>query len=197
MRPAPVLALAAATAASAAPTAAIPPASLHCSASDLRDCPVRRWGTSLYLNGTPWKAVGPNIYWLGLDENVTPPAGEPFYAPLKASYPTKGRVVEAIDTVVAMGGTMARAHTLGVSTGNPLSLWPAAREKNERAFEIIDWAVAKARERGVRLMVPLTDNYVRDGLHCREERMIVVTNAVSRRITITEARLDRPRPLYT
>lgn len=161
MRPATVLALAAAaTSAAAAPTAAAPPASLLCGAADLRDCPVRRWGTALYLNGTAWKAVGPNIYWLGLDENVTPAAGEPFYAPLKASYPTKGRVVEALDTVVAMGGTMARCHTLGVSTGNPLSLWPEARSRNDRAFEIIDWAVAKAREKGVRLMVPLTDNYV-------------------------------------
>lgn len=160
---APVLTLAAATAAAGAPAAsAAPPASLLCSAADIRDCPVRRSGTSLYLNGTVWKAVGPNIYWLGLDENVTPPAGEPFYAPTRASYPTKGRVVEAIDTVVAMGGTMIRSHTLGVSTGNPLSFWPEARKRNDKALEIIDWAVAKAREKGVRLMVPFTDNYVGD-----------------------------------
>lgn len=55
---------------------------------------------------------------------------------------------------------MVRAHTLGVSTGNPLSIWPARGEVNEEAFESVDWAVAQARAYGIRLLVPLTDNYV-------------------------------------
>lgn len=54
---------------------------------------------------------------------------------------------------------MIRAHTLGVSTGNPLSVWPAEGVVNTQAFDSIDWAVAQAREYGVRLLVPLTDNY--------------------------------------
>ena len=128
--------------------------------SDERDSPIVRQGSTLLLNGKTWKAVGPNIYWLGLDENVIPPAGDPFYAKTNASYPTKGRIVEAMDIVKAMGGTMIRAHTLGVSTGNPLSVMPKLGEINEKAFEAIDWAVYQAWDKGLRLMVPLTDNYV-------------------------------------
>ncbi|RYP87360.1 hypothetical protein DL769_000564 [Monosporascus sp. CRB-8-3] len=36
--------------------------------------PVTRNGSRLPLDGREWKARGLNIYWLGLDENVTPPA---------------------------------------------------------------------------------------------------------------------------
>ncbi|KAK5657077.1 hypothetical protein OQA88_3605 [Cercophora sp. LCS_1] len=126
---------------------------------DIRDLPVVRNGSTLLLNNTPWKAVGPNIYWLGLDENVVPPAGEPYYAPTKASYPHKGRVTEAMAVVKAMGGTMIRAHTLGVSTGNPLSLMPSGGKINPQAFDAIDWAVWQARQYGLRLMIPLTDNF--------------------------------------
>jgi mannan endo-1,4-beta-mannosidase len=130
-----------------------------CSARDI-DQPIVRNGSLLTLNGKPWKAVGANVYWLGLDENVVPPAGEPFYAPFKASYPAKGRATEIMAMVKALGGTMIRAHTLGVSTGNPLSVMPALGEINEQAFESIDWAVYQARQYGLRLLVPLTDNYV-------------------------------------
>jgi mannan endo-1,4-beta-mannosidase len=126
---------------------------------DSRDAPVIRKGSSLFLAGKPWKAVGANVYWLGLDENVLPAAGEPYYAPLKASYPTKGRITEIMAIVKALGGTMIRAHTLGVSTGNPLSVMPSLGVVNQKAFESIDWAVYQARQYGLRLMVPLTDNY--------------------------------------
>ena len=129
--------------------------------TDSSDLPITREGPTLLLSGRPWKAVGPNAYWLGLDENVVPPAGEPFYAPTNASYPTKGRVAEAMAMTRALGGTMIRAHTLGVSTGNPLSVWPESGTVNEEAFESIDWAVWQARVYGLRLLVPLTDNYVR------------------------------------
>ncbi|OAA68738.1 Glycoside hydrolase, subgroup, catalytic core [Niveomyces insectorum RCEF 264] len=136
-----------------------PNATLHGGEDDVRNLPVVREGSRLLLGGRPWKAVGPNVYWLGLDENVTPPAGAPFYAPTRASYPTKGRITEIMATVRALGGTAIRAHTLGVSTGNPLSVWPTARATNADAFEAIDWAVHQARVYGLRLLVPLTDNY--------------------------------------
>ncbi|GAB1310044.1 mannan endo-1,4-beta-mannosidase [Madurella fahalii] len=127
--------------------------------TDVRDLPVTRKGPTLLLDDKPWKAVGPNVYWLGLDENVTPPEGEPFYEPLRASYPAKGRVSEIMAVVRAMGGTMIRSHTLGVSTGNPLSLYPSLNKLNPAAFEPIDWAIYQAREHSVRLMIPLTDNF--------------------------------------
>ncbi|KAI1260999.1 glycoside hydrolase superfamily [Xylariaceae sp. FL1019] len=121
--------------------------------------PVTRVGSILLVDGQEWKAVGPNIYWLGLDENVIPPAGQPFYAPTDASYPTIDRITEEMAVVKALGGTMIRAHTLGISVGNPLSVWPEANVVNEKAFDIIDWAVYQAGQYGVRLLVPLVDNY--------------------------------------
>jgi len=127
--------------------------------NDARDKPITREGSSLLLDGKPWNAVGANVYWLGLDENVIPPQGEPYYAPLKASYPTKGRITEAMAVIKAMGGTMIRAHTLGVSTGNPLSVMPTLGVVNEQAFDPIDWAVHEAGRYGIRLLVPLTDNF--------------------------------------
>ncbi|KAI5926799.1 glycoside hydrolase superfamily [Camillea tinctor] len=121
--------------------------------------PVVREGSQLLVDGKVWKAVGPNIYWLGLDENVIPPEGQPFYEPTKASYPTKERITEAMAMVQALGGTMIRGHTLGVSTGNPLSVMPEPGVVNEDAFETIDWAVYQAAQYGIRLLVPLVDNY--------------------------------------
>ncbi|KAG0649670.1 hypothetical protein D0Z07_3947 [Hyphodiscus hymeniophilus] len=120
---------------------------------------VYRDGTSLRLLGDHWTASGANVYWLGLDENVVPPAGQPFYAPFNASYPSKGRTVEIMATLVTMGAKLIRSQTLGVSVGNPLSLMPALGVYNQQAFESIDWAVWQARQHGLRIIAPLTDDY--------------------------------------
>jgi hypothetical protein len=126
-----------------------------------RSSPVTRDGTQLKLLGQPWHANGANVYWLGIDENVIPPAGEPFYAPLNASYPTKGRITEAMATLVTMGAHLIRSQTMGISVGNPLSLEPELGVWNEQAFDTMDWAVWQARQHGLRILPPLTDNYVR------------------------------------
>jgi mannan endo-1,4-beta-mannosidase len=125
-----------------------------------RNSHVYREGTSLRLLGEPWTGSGANVYWLGLDENVIPPAGEPFYAPFNASYPTKGRTTEVMKTLVNLGAKLIRAHTLGVSVGNPLSLSPALGVYNDAAFEPMDWAIFQARQHGLRIFAPLTDNFV-------------------------------------
>lgn len=130
-------------------------------ASIARSSPIIRDGTQLKLLGQPWHANGANVYWLGIDENVIPPAGEPFYAPLNASYPTKGRITEAMVTLVTMGAHLIRSQTLGISVGNPLSLEPELGVWNEQAFDTMDWAVWQARQHGLRILPPLTDNYVR------------------------------------
>ncbi|KAK1810214.1 hypothetical protein LTR12_015422 [Friedmanniomyces endolithicus] len=125
----------------------------------LRNSYVVRTGSKLELGGEHWTASGANVYWLGLDENVIPPAGQPFYAPFNASYPTKGRITEVMNTLVTMGAHTIRSQTLGVSVGNPLSLEPALDVFNDAAFDTIDWAVYQAREHGLRIFAPLIDNY--------------------------------------
>ncbi|MCJ1304684.1 hypothetical protein MMC08_007497 [Hypocenomyce scalaris] len=124
-----------------------------------RNSYVYRDGAELKLMGKQWTASGANVYWLGLDQNVIPPAGVPFYAPSNASYPTNGRITEIMNTVQTLGGHMIRAETLGISVGNPLSVMPALGVFNEEAFNSIDWSVFQARQHGLRLMIPLVDNY--------------------------------------
>ena len=126
-----------------------------------RNSYVYRDGAQLKLDGKPWTASGANVYWLGLDENVILPAGEPFYEPFNASYPTLGRITEIMNTLQTMGARTIRSQTLGVSVGNPLSVMPSLGVYNERAFKTIDWTVFQARQHGIRIMAPLTDNYVR------------------------------------
>lgn len=125
-----------------------------------RNSYVYRDGTTLKLLGEKYTTSGSNVYWLGLDENVIPPAGEPFYAPFNASYPSQGRITEIMNTMVTLGMKVIRSQTLGVSTGNPLSLMPELGRWNEEAFDSIDWTVWQARQHGLRIVVPLTDNYV-------------------------------------
>ena len=125
-----------------------------------RNSYVYREGAQLMLDGAPWTASGANVYWLGLDENVIPPAGQPFYAPFNASYPTLGRITEVMNTLQTIGAHTIRSQTLGVSVGNPLSVMPALGVYNEQAFDTIDWAVFQARQHGIRIMAPLVDNYV-------------------------------------
>jgi mannan endo-1,4-beta-mannosidase len=109
---------------------------------------IQSHGVQLTLNGHPFRYGGANIYWLGLDENVG-----------GVGYPTHFRVDDAIETAQRMGATVVRAHTLGVSTGNKLSLEPSLGHFNDQAFESIDYAVASASRHGIRLLIPLTDNY--------------------------------------
>ncbi|KAH8808112.1 glycoside hydrolase [Xylogone sp. PMI_703] len=124
-----------------------------------RNSYVYRDGTSLRLLGEHWTASGANVYWLGLDENVIPPPGSPFYPPFNASYPTHGRITEAMKTLVTIGARLIRSQTLGVSVGNPLSMMPDLGVYNEAAFDTIDWSVYQARQHGLRIIAPLVDNY--------------------------------------
>lgn len=111
-----------------------------------RNAFVERRGTELFLAGEPFRIVGPNIYWLGLDENVG------------IAFPSKDRVLGAMATVSAMRGTVIRGHTLGVSVGLPLSLEPKLDVFHDDAYEAVDFAILAARVYGLKLMIPLTDN---------------------------------------
>jgi mannan endo-1,4-beta-mannosidase len=58
-----------------------------------------------------------------------------------------------------MGGKVVRGHTLGVSTGNPLSFEPKLGVFNSSALHFADFAIDTAGKLGIKLVIPLTDNY--------------------------------------
>lgn len=111
---------------------------------------VTRSGNKLMLNGRQFRFSGVNIYWLGLDENV--PAGT-------VDWPTAFRVEDALATVKEMGGIVVRSHTLGFSTGCPKCIEPSLGNFNEQALQKVDYAIKVAGDNGIRLILPLTDNY--------------------------------------
>lgn len=109
---------------------------------------VTRSGSQLELNGKPFRFAGTNLYWLGLDENVG-----------GVDYPTYFRIRDALDTAKAMGLTVVRSHLL-VSTGSAKTVLPSKEAGfNDEAFRTIDYAIAYAGQLGLRLILPLTDNW--------------------------------------
>ena len=66
-----------------------------------------------------------------------------------------------------MGENVVRIETFAESTGNPFSIEPALGQFNEDAFKIRDYVVKAAGERGIRLIIPLVDNwtYSQGGKH--------------------------------
>ncbi|GAA5834464.1 hypothetical protein JCM11251_007015 [Rhodosporidiobolus azoricus] len=112
---------------------------------------VKRSGQQLKLSNANYRIVGPNIYWLCSDEN-----DKPWAAP-----PDKGRVREAMAIAVAMGANTIRVHTCGISVGlnSPYSLMPSRNTFQESLWDIRDYVLYAAREYGLRVILPLTDNY--------------------------------------
>ena len=109
---------------------------------------VTRDGTRLEIDGRPFRFAGTNMYWLGLDENVG-----------GVDYPTYFRIRDALDTAKAMGQTVVRSHMMA-STGNPKSIRPSKDSGfNEAAFATIDYAIAYAGSIGIRLVLPMTDEW--------------------------------------
>ena len=117
---------------------------------------VMRSGPDLILDGKPFRFSGVNIYWLGQDRI----AG-------KMVYSTEFRVNDALDTAREMGENVVRIETFAESTGNPLSIEPALGQFNEDSFKIRDYVLKAAADRGIRLIIPLVDNwtYSQGGKH--------------------------------
>jgi len=117
---------------------------------------------ALFLEGKPFRAAGANIYWAGLDQNA-----ENSSVPASVAYPDPFCVKDAFDTAALMGARIVRCHTCGISVGNPLSFEPALGEFNHSALRAVDFAVSQAAAHGIRLIVPLIDNwrYYHGGKH--------------------------------
>ncbi|GAA5893365.1 uncharacterized protein JCM6883_007643 [Sporobolomyces salmoneus] len=113
---------------------------------------VKVSGSKLQLDSEEFRIQGPNIYWLGLDENVVP----------NPSYPSKERVLEIMAVAKVMGATTIRSTSLGVSVGTGSSVENALntfKANDSAAWDAIDFAVYAARSYGLRLIIPLTDQY--------------------------------------
>jgi len=114
----------------------------------LNDGTVAVNGTQFMLNGEPFRFVGANAEYL---------------------YVSPGTVIEEVlDTAQRMGITVLRVWGMGEGCENEATddcvLWsrrfqPARGEYNDAAFENLDRVVAMASERGIRLIVPLVNNW--------------------------------------
>lgn len=119
--------------------------------SSLNTAFVERDGASLTLDGVDFRMSGANAYWLGLDENVG-----------GIDYPTYFRIKDALDTASQMGVTAVRSHMMtstGQNDANPLAIMPSLGSYNDEAFATIDFAIAYAGSVGIRLLLPLTDEW--------------------------------------
>ncbi|WP_061016449.1 CIA30 family protein [Microbacterium sp. CCH5-D1] len=143
--------LAVTVAAALLPAAAAPASAAPEDWTSLNSTFVQRDGSRLVLDGDTFRFSGPNIYWLGLDENVG-----------GVDYPTAFRIADTLDAAARMGSTVVRTHMM-TSTGqdgaNPLAIMPTIGEINEEAFATIDFAIAYAGTLGIRLILPLTDEW--------------------------------------
>ncbi|GJN87931.1 hypothetical protein Rhopal_000886-T1 [Rhodotorula paludigena] len=71
------------------------------------------------------------------------------------------RIREALAIAIAMGANTVRVHTCGISVGpsNEWNLNPEPGVFRESAWDIRDYVIYAAREYGLRLIFPLTDNW--------------------------------------
>jgi mannan endo-1,4-beta-mannosidase len=115
---------------------------------DRRSGFVTRAGTSLQLEGKPFRYSGPNIEWLGLE------AYGP-HDPQTPRYPSHFEVDDALDTAKEMGARVVRSQTLGDSVGCELCIEPQLGTFNPEAFKAIDYAIKAAQDRGIRLIITL------------------------------------------
>jgi hypothetical protein len=116
---------------------------------------VKRSGSDLQVDGRSLRFAGANIFWLALDSEGG-----------KTIYPSDFRVQNAFATVSIMGGTVVRSQA-ALSTGCPMCIQPELGVFNENALRRLDFVLHTAREYGIRLVLPLTDNhqYFQGGKH--------------------------------
>jgi mannan endo-1,4-beta-mannosidase len=114
---------------------------------------ITRSGSQLMLSGHPFRFAAANIHWLALDDTMT--------------YPSQFRVNDAFDTAKEMGLTVVRSHNIGISTGCSNCLEPSLGVFNQVAFAHDDYVIKAAADHGMRLILPLTDNwrYATGGKH--------------------------------
>jgi mannan endo-1,4-beta-mannosidase len=113
---------------------------------------VARQGPDLYLNGRVFRFAGPNMGWLGLSEDGG------------VHYPSHAEIDDAMNDAQEMGANVVRTHG-AVGVGCSLCIQPTlgdfrdGLEGRPTAFDSLDYAVAAAKRRGIRLIMELVDNW--------------------------------------
>ena len=117
---------------------------------------VQQHGTHLTLDGTPFRFGGANVEWLGL-------AG---YGPADAAgprYPSHFEIRDALDTALELGATVVRSQTMADSVGCAACIEPSLGTFNQAAFEPIDYSLAQARRRGIRVIATIVGDDAASG----------------------------------
>jgi mannan endo-1,4-beta-mannosidase len=117
---------------------------------------VTRSGTTLVLDGRPFRFGGANIEWLGV-------AGYGPADPAGPHLPSHHEVDDALDTAKELGAAVVRSQTMGDSVGCDVCLEPTVGVFNDAAFERVDYALAAARKRGIRIIPTIIGDDARDG----------------------------------
>ena len=119
---------------------------------------LTRSGSSLLVGGRVARFSGMNAYWVGLDDNVRDSSGAP-------TFPSHETLTDAFAGMRGMGASLVRCHTIGMSAGTPKSFETAPGVFSDANLDSADYAVYQAKKQGIRLMVPVVDqwNYYHGG----------------------------------
>src|SRR5690349_5527117 len=117
---------------------------------------VTRVRQRLVLAGRPFRFGGANVEWLGL-------IGYGPADPLGPRYPSHFEIDDALATVQELGGRVVRSQTMGDSVGCELCIEPALGRFNDDAFEPLDYALASAASRGLKIIATIVGDDARGG----------------------------------
>ena len=106
---------------------------------------VTRSSSELMLNGHLFRFAGANMHWLPFDDST--------------NYTSQFRINDGFDAAKEMGLTVVRSHDLGISAGCSNCIEPSLGVFNETALVHDDYVIKAARDHGIRLIIPLTDNW--------------------------------------
>jgi hypothetical protein len=119
---------------------------------------VTRRGDQLLEGGKPFRFISVNIPNLQLVEDNFAPDVKTAWA-----WPTEFELNDALESVRQMGGTVVRTYVLSVRReGSDMGEHVYVRgpgDFNEEAFRSLDLALDLARQKGIRLIIPLVDNW--------------------------------------
>jgi len=121
---------------------------------------VTQSGPHLLLSGRPYRFGGANIEWLGL-------AGYGPSDPTGPHYAGHYEIDDALATARELGANVVRSQTMGDSAGCAACIEPELGQFNDAAFERIDYALASARARGIKIVATLVgDDAASGGTGC-------------------------------